>query len=242
MNRLVTVKGLSLGFCSLLFVPALFAGDAQHSSHHDLRGLQELSQSEQIPFAEVVLATTGHRVLDFDTNNAAHVELRQKLLAAAALVGERAAKDGLIADRAGDAAATVEPYLRAALHEVGIDSLARSSHTKPSGYPGIEVTNPAACYIGIKTYHAGSAHGGQPAFNYAPSNDPKITRDAIHFLLAFQLEKVARTGQRAYVPIRWKLLTLENLTVDVKCEFNQSNRHVFGPESRKAVVAEGEVP
>ena len=41
------------------------------------RSLAELTKpARKIPFKTVIHATTGHRVLDLDTNNPAHVELR----------------------------------------------------------------------------------------------------------------------------------------------------------------------
>jgi len=52
----------------------------------------------------------------------------------------------------------------------------------------------------------------------------KITKDAFHLLLSFELTREERKGEMAFVPISWQLYTLENLKVQVKHEFNASNK------------------
>jgi hypothetical protein len=66
-----------------------------------------------------------------------------------------------------------------------------------------------------------------------------VTRDAVHLLLAFELEKQEQDGKPVFVPVHWKLLTLEDLEVDLKFEFNQSNRGLY--RDGKATLDEGAV-
>jgi hypothetical protein len=58
-------------------------------------------------------------------------------------------------------------------------------------------------------------------------------------LLAYELEQTTRNGKAVFVPMHWKLITLQNLQVDLKFEFNQSNRQLYGDSS--ALLGEGEV-
>ena len=58
----------------------------------------------------------------------------------------------------------------------------------------------------------------------------KVTRDALHLLLAYELEKQTRDGKTVFLPAHWKLITLQDLEVDLKFEFNQSNRGLYGRE------------
>jgi hypothetical protein len=223
----------------------VFAGETGAPTNASLHSiLAEVTQSEkQIPFKEVIQATTHYRVLDSDANNPAHVELRKKLLEAAALAGERAGKDGLQVARANEAGNHMEPFVRAALRKAGLDARVPANTTgeaQAAGYPDVEITGSTPCYLELKTYNAGTINTTQRSFYYSPSAHPKITRDALHFLLAFQLEKVTRDGKTTFVPIRWKLITLENLSVDLKFEFNQCNRGLYGADA-KALLAEGEV-
>jgi hypothetical protein len=93
------------------------------SANSNLVSLAELTKPEkQIPFREVIEATTHFRVLDFDTNNPAHVELRKKLLQAAKMAGERSAQEGIEAARANEVGNHIEPYVRAALREAGLQA------------------------------------------------------------------------------------------------------------------------
>ena len=205
--------------------------------------LAELAKPEkQIAFKDVIAATTHFHVLDFDTNNPVHVELEKKILQAAKLAGERAAKDGLLAERANEAGNHIEPLVRAALREAGLAArvpVNSAGEAQVTGYPDIEITGATPCYIELKTYNERTANTTQRTFYYSPSEHPKITRDALHFLLAYQLEKISRDGKTVFVPVHWKLLTLQDLQVDLKFEFNQSNRGLYGAD--KDLLSEDEV-
>lgn len=206
--------------------------------------LAELSQpARKIPFKDVILATTRRRILDFDTNNAGHVELRGKLLQAADLASERARAKGLAAARANEAGNQMEPFVKAALKEVGLRAgtpRTTAGTAQTTGYPDIELEGDPPCYLELKTYNAATVNTTQRTFYYSPSAQPKVTKDALHLLLAYQLQRVTRHGQAVFVPVRWKLLTLQDLAVDLKFEFNQSNRGLYGADAARAVLAEGE--
>lgn len=198
--------------------------------------------SRRIPFKTVVHATTGHRVLNFDTNNPTHVALRKKILHAAALAGQRARKEGLVATRANEAGNHIESFVRTALREAELDArvpINAMGRAQNAGYPDIEVTGPAPCYIELKTYSSTTANTTQRSFYYSPSESPKVTRDAVHFLLAYELQRETREGRTCFVPVHWRLLTLENLEVDLKFEFNQSNRGLYSHTN--AVINEAAV-
>src|SRR5262245_37418463 len=83
---------------------ALALNLAAQSNAPTLATLTELSsRSKQFSFKEVIFATTGHRVLDFDTNNPAHFALHKKISAAAVAAAKRAKGEGLFAARANEA-------------------------------------------------------------------------------------------------------------------------------------------
>ncbi|HET7624511.1 MAG TPA: hypothetical protein VFM25_04540 [Verrucomicrobiae bacterium] len=207
--------------------------------------LAEITKPEkQIPFKEVIQATTHFRVLDFDTNNPAHVELKNRILRAAKLAGERAAKDSLHAARANEAGNHIESYVRAALRDCGLPArvpVNSAGEAQVTGYPDIEIPGKTPCYIELKTFSAATANTTQRTFYYSPSAHPKITRDALHFLLAYQLEKSSRDGETVFIPVHWKLITLEHLLVDLKFEFNQSNRGLYGAHAAGSLISEGAI-
>lgn len=223
------------------FAISIAAADTNPPS---VAALVELTKpAKKIPFKDVILATTQHRILDFDTNNAAHVALRKKILQAAALAGERARTNGLAAARANEAGNHIEPLVRAALREVGLSArvpVTTAGEAQATGYPDIEILGDVPCYLELKTYSAATANTTQRSFYYSPSAHPKVTRDALHLLLAYQLEKTGRDAKTTFVPVHWKLITLQNLEVDLKFEFNQSNRGLYGKDAVGAVLGESE--
>jgi hypothetical protein len=83
----------------------------------------------------------------------------------------------------------------------------------------------------LKSYNATTVNTTQRSFYYSPSATPRVTRDAVHLLLAYELEKVERDGQALFVPRHWKLISLQDLEVDLKFEFNQSNRGLYGNDA-----------
>lgn len=233
--RPLVIAALVIGHC-ILALPS--------SAQPDLEAtLSTLARpAKKIPFKTVIHATTGHRVLDLDTNTPAHFELRAKILKAAALAGERARTEGLAAARANEAGNQIEPFIRAALKDSGLDSRiprTAADRARAVGYPDIEITGDVPCYLELKTYSAATADTTQRSFYYSPSETPKVTRDAVHLLLAYELEKVERDGKPVFIPNHWKLLTLQDLEVDLKFEFNQSNRGLY--RNAKSILEEGEV-
>lgn len=195
---------------------------------------------KRLPFPEVIRATTGCRVLEFDANNSAHVELKKKILQAAALAGERARRQGIAAPRANEAGNHLEPIVRQALKDAGLDArvpTTTAGRAQVAGYPDIEIAGTVPCYLELKIYQAATANTTQRSFYYSPSAAPKVTHDALHLLLAFELEKTTRGGRAVLAPRHWKLITLQDLEVDLKFEFNQSNRGLYG--NRAAVLSEG---
>ena len=209
------------------------------------RALSELTRlSEPIPFKEVVEATTHHHILDFNTNNPAHFKLEQKILAAAKLAGERAVQEGIFTRRPNEAGNHLEPFVRAALRDEGLDArvpVNTEGNAQVTGYPDVEIAGPLPCYLELKTFNASTENSSQRTFYYSPSAHPKVTHDAFHLLLAYQLERTTRDGKTDFVPQHWKLITLQNLMVHLKFEFNQSNRGLYGEDASDAALADGDV-
>ncbi len=219
-------------FLTLVFIVAFLHPALTRAADTNLESsLAELTKpAKKIPFKTVIQATTGFRVLDLDTNNPAHLELRAKILKAAALAGERAHREGISSVRANEAGNHLEPFVRTALRDAGLEAripVTAAGHAQVTGYPDIEINGATPCYLELKSYHITTANSTQRTFYYAPSATPKITHDALHFLLAYELEKVTRKGKVLFVPVHWKLLTLQDLEVDLKSEFNQSNRGLY---------------
>jgi hypothetical protein len=208
--------------------------------------LAELTKpAKRIPFKEVIFATTQHRVLDFDTNHPAHRALFQKITAAAASAAADARTNGLFSARANEAGNHMEAYVKAAFKAAGLVArtpVTTEGNAQSTGYPDVEIVGEPPCYLELKTYSAATANTTQRSFYYSPSENPKVTRDALHLLLAFQLEKTEVGGRTSFAPVHWKLITLQDLEVDLKFEFNQNNRNLYGHGDRQALLGEGATP
>ncbi|MSU59723.1 MAG: hypothetical protein EXS35_16410 [Pedosphaera sp.] len=233
-----------MGVLCFLFAVALHVVAAQTNTP-SVAALAELTKpAKKIPFKEVILATTQHRVLDFDTNNPMHVALHKKISAAASAAAAKARADGLFSVRANEAGNHMETFVKAALKEAGLNArtpVTAAGEAQTVGYPDVEILGDPPCYLELKTYSATTANTTQRSFYYSPSANPKVTHDALHLLLAYELEKTERDGKTVFLPVHWKLITLQDLEVDLKFEFNQSNRGLYGKEAGKALLGESPV-
>ena len=204
--------------------------------------LAELTKpAKRIPFKEAIFATTRNRILDFDTNNPTHRELFRKISVAASDALTNARTAGLFSARANEAGNHMESFVRASLKNSGLTArvpVTTAGEAQAVGYPDVEILGDPPCYVELKTYNASTADTTQRSFYYSPSEHPKVTHDALHLLLAYELTKTERAGKIAFVPAHWKLITLQDLEVDLKFEFNQSNRGLYGKDAAKAQLGQ----
>lgn len=227
----------------LLLIAPITALVAAPTNTPTAAALAELTKpAQKIPFKEVILATTRHRILDFDTNNPAHRELFQKISAAANIALTNARTAGLFSARANEAGNHLESFVKAAMKEAGLNArtpVTTAGDAQTVGYPDVEILSEPPCYVELKTYSATTANTTQRSFYYSPSEKPKVTHDALHLLLAYELERTERDGKTVFTPTHWKLITLQDLEVDLKFEFNQSNRGLYGKDAKGALLSEG---
>jgi len=196
-----------------------------------------------VPFPIVIKALTGFKVLSFDKNSPKEKGLLGRLISATSLACKSANESGIFTNRPNEVGNHIEPFVRDALKSIGMQAeipKTKSGIHKATGYPDIYVedVDGTPFYLECKTYNEKSIDSSFRAFYMSPSEDPKITKDAYHFLVSFEIEESIRSGRRAYVPIHWRLYTLELMKVQVKHEFNASNKDMYIQE---ALIAEGDV-
>jgi hypothetical protein len=202
---------------------------------------------KNLPFPSVIRLLSGCKVLNFDYNNPEYTLLLSKLKSAAELAGKEAFKVGIFTKRPNEAGNKIEPFVKEALRQTGLIAdtpVAKNGKRKSTGYPDIQITygNNLTAYLECKTYNIKNINTSQKAFYFSPSENFKVTKDALHLMLSYQLVQETRDNKPAYVPIHWKILTLDSLTVDLKHEFNQSNVKMYGRKSEpNSVLAEGKV-
>ncbi len=79
----------------------------------------------------------------------------------------------------------------------------------------------------------------QRSFYLSPAEEFKITKDAHHFVISFEVYVAkSRSKMNIYKCKAWKILRLEELIVDVKYEFNADNFRLY---SKNLILAEGKL-
>jgi len=83
--------------------------------------------------------------------------------------------------------------------------IASSGKRKAVGYPDIQIEDKSGeiVYLDSKTYNTLTKGQSFRTFYFSPSEDPKITTDAFHLLMSFELDTAERKGKRAFIPISW---------------------------------------
>ena len=197
---------------------------------------------EGIPFPIAIKAISGHKVIPFDKENKQDLYLLDKLCQAADIAGKQAFQEGIFRRRPNEVGNDIEPYVKEALKVVGLQAdtpMTQKQRRQAMGYPDIEVidSNSRVTYLECKTYNLANIGTTQRAFYFSPSKEScKVTSDARHLVMSFQIETAQRRGQQAYVPVQWRIYSTDSMVVQVKHEFNANNRQMYKPE---ALLAEG---
>ena len=188
-----------------------------------------------IPFADVVKATTGKRILAFDRKN----EADQELLA---LIGR--ALDGVLVRmnatnsvaqkqrRINEVSSHFEDEMKRALNDVpgfscDFPRLA-SGKIQRSGYPDLRLVDKKSgrvIYLDPKLYEEGSRGSSFRTFYFEPKTDTnKILDDAHHLIVGFAHDG-RKSGQWKF--LSWELVDLSQFKVRLKAEFQGSNRDLY---------------
>ncbi len=203
---------------------------------------QMLKPLKDIPLNLVIEALCDKKIIPFDRSNPKDQQMLEKLKKACVIAGLEVNKKGIIRSRPNEVGNDIEPFVRGALELVGYQAYTPRTITgksKATGYPDIEFTDEfgRANYLECKTYNIENISTTQRSFYLSPSEEFKITKDAHHLIVSFEIF-VADTRERNYVfnCKTWKIMSIENLLVDVKYEFNSDNRRLY---SRDLILAEG---
>ena len=199
---------------------------------------------KSIPFPIAIKAISGRKVIPFDKRNKQDTDLLETLCQAADIAGKQAFQDGIFRNRPNEVGNDIEPYVKEALKAVGLHAdtpLTQKQRRQATGYPDIEVIDAYSriTYLECKTYNLANIGTTQRAFYFSPSKENcKVTADARHLVMSFQIELTQRKGQQAYVPVHWRIYSTDSMLVQVKHEFNANNRQMYREE---ALLAEGPI-
>ncbi len=205
---------------------------------------QMLTPLRNVPLSLVIESICGHKIIPFNPDDEKDQALLKGLIDVAKLAGTNINKRGISRPRPNEVGNDIEVYVMDALkmHEYyAYTPKTKSGMKKAMGYPDIEFIdkNKRINYLECKTYNKENILTTQRSFYLSPSEDFKITIDAHHFILSFEVYVSGRDGNNNVFKCKeWKILSLENLLVDVKYEFQSDNARLY---SNEMIIAHGEI-
>ncbi len=188
-----------------------------------------------IPFADVVMAATGKRIIPVDPKR--HAGLLQKL--GDALDATLAALNDPAhmihrAGRVNEASHFIEDEIRRQANRIPgwkcTVPLTSEGREQRSGYPDLRIATDAGVvlYLDPKLYHAGSRDSSLRTFYYEPrALTGKIQDDALQLLVGIEHAGTDASSMRL---TRWELVDVSKLHVSLKAEFQAGNRDIYRSE------------
>lgn len=202
--------------------------------------LEQKLGTRKFPFADVVHAATGKRVIPTDRNNLAHQQILQAIgLAADATLKELNQPNSPIRklSRINEASRYFEDALLKQINAVEQFTCTipknAQGHLQRSGYPDLLITYTATdgtkthAYLDPKVFQEKLRASSLRTFYYEPrTHTNKIQHDATHLLLG-----ISHDGNHgAWTFTSWELCDLSSFHVRLKAEFQASNRDIYRPD------------
>ncbi|MHA1285026.1 MAG: hypothetical protein ACTSQP_21190 [Promethearchaeota archaeon] len=203
---------------------------------------QMIRPLKEIPFNLVIEAISNYRVIPFDYKDERDKKVLDTLINAVKIAGKNINKNGIMRPRANEVGNDIEKYIKDALNELGYKAetpITRSGRRRSTGYPDLQFIDEfnRVNYLECKTFNIKNINTTQRSFYLSPSEDFKIISDAHHFAISLEMYVDDVKGvNKIFKCSSWKILSLENLTLDVKYEFQSDNRRLY---SKELILSEG---
>ncbi|PCD76230.1 hypothetical protein CLN94_10420 [Pseudothioclava arenosa] len=133
----------------------------------------------------------------------------------------------------------MEPYVAKFLSAHGFNTAPAKTKEglgKATAYPDLFVERDGVpIYVEVKSYAAENHSTTQRSFYFSPSDDPKVSCDAHHLVVGFEIYDRGVNGKkddrardlRDYVPMGFTIADLYGMSCDMKAEFNSDNRRMY---------------
>ncbi len=198
--------------------------------------LKNREELEEVPFSEVLEATTGQAIVAVDRRKDAKV-LKTLGGAIAEAVERLNEPDHAIHEvgRVNEASRYVEDELRETVGAIpgwtcGVPTTVDGKEQR-SGYPDLRIVTSGGkvLFLDPKLYAPGSRDSSLRTFYYEPrGGTSKVHEDAVHLLAGFRHN--GESGRKFRIDA-WELVDLSKLQVQLKAEFQASNRDVYTEET-----------
>jgi hypothetical protein len=205
---------------------------------------QMLNPLKNIPFNLVIESLSNHKVIPLNKEDESDLAVLQTLKDVAKKTATDVNLKGILRTRPNEVGNDIEPFVEKALNSFGLKAsppLTKGGKHKSTGYPDLvfKEKNGRINYLECKTYNKVNVSTTQRSFYLSPSEDFKVTTDAHHFVISFEIYVAGEQGRNhIYKCAAWKILSIEKLDVDVKYEFNSDNARLY---TKELILAEGNV-
>jgi hypothetical protein len=198
-------------------------------------------QLGRITLAELVETTSGRKVLPFQPDKdkvcSAILQAVQHALTEALKLANVPESPLRKTKRINETSKFFEDQLLALLSSTSgfVCEIPKTAEGKEqrSGYPDLRLTHQETgriTYLDPKVYAAASEDSSFRTFYFEPSEGRgKINDDAHHLILGIRHD--GKTGRWTYTG--WKIVDVSQLELQLKSEFNASNRDLYRPEAIK---------
>ncbi len=153
---------------------------------------QMLKPLNGISLNVVIEGLSGYKIIPFDNRDKKDRFLLKNLEKVAKLSAKKINENGIIRHRPNEVGNDIEPIVKNALTLIGYKAttpLTKNGKKKSTGYPDIEFIDEffRTNYLECKTFNIENISTTQRSFYLSPSNNFKITKDAHHFALSFEI-------------------------------------------------------
>jgi len=187
--------------------------------------VKQMKALKDVPFNLIIECLSGHKIIPFNPENKNDKATLKLLEKTAVLAMKEINKDGIRSKRPNEVGNKIEPFIKNALIELDCRAdipKTKSGKRQSTGYPDLLFygIDGEVNYLECKTYSADTLDLSMRSFFVSPSENPKILCDAHHFLISFEMYKHTET---IFKTRNYKIISLEDLRVNVKHEFNANN-------------------
>lgn len=203
---------------------------------------QMIQPLKNLPISLVIENLSGCKIIPFNKNDSKDVKLLENLKRVAQKTGETINKTGIEKSRPNEVGNDIESFVKETLNSIGYKASCpktKSGKNKSTGYPDLCFTDEynRINYLECKTFNIDNLNTTFRSFYLSPSEDFKITKDAHHFIISYEIiVSITKSTNSVYKCKSWKIITLDDLDVDVKYEFNSDNARLY---AKKLILAEG---
>lgn len=197
---------------------------------------QMLKPLKNVRFGTVMEGLSGYSIIPYNPNDSKDVDTLENLKRVAREAGNKINYTGIVRNRPNEVGNDIEKYVKESLISIGFEAdtpSTKDGSRKSAGYPDLEFTDKYGRkhYLECKTYNINNIDTTQRSFYLSPSSDFKVTRNARHFLISYEVFIAGKSDEgNRYKCKSWKILSLENLKCDIKYEFNSDNNRLYSEE------------